>query len=111
VRGAGSYGQSLVWFADRSTGALPTPGVFWLPMWTWRLAMLLWSLWLASRLLKWMRWGWEQFSADGLWTMPPWWKWGGPTTSAKPGVVYPDDPPTDDDAFDEAETISEPPNA
>ena len=71
VRGAGSYGQSLHWFADTSGAALPTPGVLWLPVWTWRVAMLLWSLWLASRLLQWFRWGWEQFSVGGLWTTPP----------------------------------------
>ena len=74
VRGAGSYGQSLHWFADTSEADLPTPGMLWLPIWTWRLAMLLWSLWLASRLLKWLRWGWEQFSEGGLWTVPPWFR-------------------------------------
>lgn len=71
VSGGGSYGNTLLWFTDRSTGALPEPGVLWLPTWVWRVAMLLWSLWLASRLLKWLRWGWEQLRVGGLWSWPP----------------------------------------
>jgi len=72
VLGAGSHGQSLRWFADHSGPALPTPGVLWLPIWVWRTTMLLWALWLASRLLKWLRWGWEQFSTGGLLSVPDW---------------------------------------
>jgi hypothetical protein len=34
--------------------------------------MLLWALWLASRLLRWMRWGWDQLREGGLWSWPPW---------------------------------------
>ncbi|MCO4768672.1 MAG: hypothetical protein KDA24_01485 [Deltaproteobacteria bacterium] len=104
VRGAGSYGQSLHWFADVSGSTLPTPGVLWLPVWCWRVAMLLWALWLASRLLKWLRWGWEQFSVGGLWTAPGWWKWNrkpaaagdapaasAPSPPALPQVEQPED--------------------
>jgi hypothetical protein len=25
--------------------------------------MLLWALWLAAALIRWLRWGWQQFSA------------------------------------------------
>ncbi len=99
VRGAGSYGRSLRWFADRSGATLPSPGVFWLPVWCWRLAMLLWSLWLASRLLRWLKWGWEQFSAGGLWTIPTWFRWSAPPASqpaaaALPGTGSEPSPPT-----------------
>ena len=83
VEGAGSYRQTLNWYADVSDSTLPTPGVFWLPVWVWRVAMLLWALWLASRLLRWLRWGWEQFSTGGLWTLPSWWPFGGKDTDAK----------------------------
>ena len=73
VRGAGSRGSFLRWFVDVSDSTLPRPGVFWLPMWCWRIAMLLWALWLSSRLLRWLRWGWDQLSHGGLWTLPRWW--------------------------------------
>lgn len=78
VDGAGSYRSTLRWYTDAAGADLPEPGVLWLPIWCWRVAMLLWALWLASRLLKWLRWGWDQLSEGGLWTMPPWWKWGVP---------------------------------
>ena len=29
--------------------------------------MLLWALWLAASMLRWIRWGWERFSAGGYW--------------------------------------------
>jgi hypothetical protein len=32
--------------------------------------MLLWSLWLASALLDWIRWGWQQLSCHALWYAP-----------------------------------------
>jgi len=32
--------------------------------------MLLWSLWLASALLQWVRWGWQQLSRHALWYAP-----------------------------------------
>ena len=87
VRGAGSAGRSLRWFVDQSGSTLPRPGVFWLPLWCWRVAMLLWALWLSSRLLQWLRWGWDQLSHGGLWTLPSWWPFGGKT----PATPAPDD--------------------
>ncbi len=76
MRGAGSRGGFLRWFVDQSGSTLPQPGVFWLPLWCWRIAMLLWALWLSSRLLRWLRWGWDQLSHGGLWTLPSWWPFG-----------------------------------
>jgi len=38
-----------------------------LPLMAYRLAMLLWALWLASALLTWLSWGWGCFSEGGLW--------------------------------------------
>jgi hypothetical protein len=29
--------------------------------------MLVWALWLAFALLKWLQWGWQSFSAGGYW--------------------------------------------
>ena len=68
VKGANSSTSQLNWFIDRSLdGALPEPWVLSTSLWGWRAAMLLWALWLASNLLKWLRFAWERFSADGFW--------------------------------------------
>jgi hypothetical protein len=42
-----------------------------LPLWVFRLLMLAWSLWLASRLLRWLRWGFDAFREGGLWRKAP----------------------------------------
>jgi hypothetical protein len=67
VAGNGSSDTLLRWEADRTFGALPQPWVFSLPLWVYRLAMLLWSLWLALRLLRWIPWGFECFTSGGAW--------------------------------------------
>jgi hypothetical protein len=33
----------------------------------YRLLMLLWALWLAASVLKWVKWAWDCFSAGGYW--------------------------------------------
>jgi hypothetical protein len=71
VAGAGSSGSVLNWFEHRTTGALPTPWVLWLPLWVWRIAMLAWALWLAVHLFRWALWGWKQMSVGGLVKAPP----------------------------------------
>lgn len=70
IAGNGSYAHSLHWYQDRFDKTLPQAWVFSAPLWLYRLLMLLWALWLANALLGWLRWGWEQFTADGLWRQP-----------------------------------------
>jgi hypothetical protein len=36
-------------------------------VWFYRLLMLAWALWLAAALLRWLHWGWSQFSHGGGW--------------------------------------------
>jgi hypothetical protein len=67
IAGMGSSALQLHWFADRSADALPQAGVFSLPLWTYKLAMLAWALWLANALIGWLRWGFEAWSRDGYW--------------------------------------------
>ncbi|MEM7135484.1 MAG: hypothetical protein AAF500_02840 [Myxococcota bacterium] len=67
VAGAGSHGNHLEWYVDRSSGTLPQSTVLSLSIWAWRLLMLAWSLWLAFRLVGWVRWGWSAFSEGGRW--------------------------------------------
>jgi hypothetical protein len=57
----------LRWYADRSGPQLPRAWVVSLPLFAYRLLMLAWALWLAYALIDWLRWGWECFSAGGLW--------------------------------------------
>jgi hypothetical protein len=67
VTGNGSDTQTLNWFMDRTHGMLPTGWMISLPVWVYRVAMLVWSLWLAKRMLQWLRWSWEKFSQGGIW--------------------------------------------
>lgn len=67
VSGNGSYNHRLIWFVDRTTGPMPQPAILSLPMWVWRVLMLIWSLWLAASLVRWLPWGWRAWSSTGLW--------------------------------------------
>lgn len=71
VRGNGSSSARLVWFQDRSLGAMPTPWLVSLPMLVYRGAMLAWALWAALAVVRWLRWGWGAFSEGGLWKKAP----------------------------------------
>ena len=84
IAGNGSTGRSLSWFTDRTTGPLPQPTVVSAPMWSWRLVMLAWSLWLAASLVRWLPMGWRAWSQGGRWRM------GGGST---PAQTPPSSPP------------------
>lgn len=67
VAGAGSSATELRWYQDRVAGALPQPWALSLPLWAYRVAMLLWSLWLSLGLLRWVRWAWASFTSGTVW--------------------------------------------
>jgi len=67
ITGNGSYAYFYNWYQDHSASQLPQAWVLSLPMWIYRLIMLLWSLWLVFFLLKSVLWGWQCFSAGKLW--------------------------------------------
>ena len=46
---------------------LPRPEIVSISIWYYRLAMLLWALWLASALLRWLQTAWLSFSYGGRW--------------------------------------------
>jgi hypothetical protein len=71
VSGAGSYGGSLQWYIDRGSNELPQAAVLSVSIWFWRVLMLAWSLWLAFRLVGWVRWAWSAFSTEGRWKSQP----------------------------------------
>ena len=67
ITGNGSSARELAWFHDRFDGDTLRPWVVSAPLWAYRVVMLLWALWLATALLRWVRWGWGCFSAGGYW--------------------------------------------
>jgi hypothetical protein len=71
ISGNGSSAYIYQWYQDHSSDSLPNAWVFSLPLWVFRLAMLLWSLWLVFALLKWIKWGWLSLSTGKLWDNPP----------------------------------------
>lgn len=71
ITGNGSSAYIYQWYQDHSNDSLPNAWVFSLPLWVFRLAMLLWSMWLVFALLKWIKWGWQCLSTGKLWDNPP----------------------------------------
>ena len=71
IAGNDSTPAVLRWTQDRLDGPLPTPLVVSVPLLVYRLAMLLWALWLATALLGWLKRGWQAFSTGGFWRRPP----------------------------------------
>jgi hypothetical protein len=67
VAGSGSSNRLLHWYVDRAAGALPQAWVLSVSLWVWRAVMLLWALWLAHSLVRWLQWGWQGWSSGGVW--------------------------------------------
>jgi hypothetical protein len=67
IVGNGSSQTFLQWFQPITDGTLPQPWIVSVSVWYYKLLMLLWALWLASALLRWLVWGWRQFSHGGSW--------------------------------------------
>ncbi len=65
IAGNPSYSEAFQWFTDRAETALPQPTIYSASIWWYRGAMLLWALWIASAILRWLKWGWEQFGNGG----------------------------------------------
>ena len=67
IEGNGSNAQHLLWYADRFSASTAQAWIVSMPLLAYRVVMLLWALWLAASLLRWVKWAWECFSAGGLW--------------------------------------------
>ncbi|HEY7639367.1 MAG TPA: hypothetical protein VH814_06550 [Steroidobacteraceae bacterium] len=59
--------EFLPWFMDRTAPQLPQPYVVSVSIWFYKLAMLLWALWLSFALLRWLPWAWRQYGSEGMW--------------------------------------------
>ncbi len=71
VAGNGSSSTVLRWFVDRSAPDLPEASIVSAPLWVYRVAILLWAIWLASALLGWLRWTWQAMGSGGYWWRKP----------------------------------------
>jgi hypothetical protein len=65
IRGNGSSRAMLEWYQARVPESLPQPGFVSVSIWWFRLLMLLWALWLAAALIRWLKWAWVSFSTGG----------------------------------------------
>jgi len=91
IRGYGSGGNNLGWFADRSDSVLPIATVYSLPIWLYRALMLAWTLWLANILIRWLGWGLSAWLKNGYWKKTEWvWKKLPPPEVSTPGDEKPD---------------------
>ncbi len=70
IAGNGSTATSLNWYLDRQGPETAAVTVVSAPIWVYRALMLGWALWLAWRLLGWLRWGWQGFAEPALWRDP-----------------------------------------
>lgn len=71
VQGNQSSAHELRWFADRSSGPIPSAGAWTISVWWYRALMLLFALWLAQAALRWLAAAWSAFRTDGLWRRKP----------------------------------------
>ena len=68
----GSNSGLLRWYQDFSDHTLPQAWVFSIPMFTYRIAMLAWALWISFWLVGTLKWGWQQFTTPKIWKpLPP----------------------------------------
>ncbi|NJK91042.1 MAG: hypothetical protein HC904_03930 [Blastochloris sp.] len=70
ILGNGSSSALLQWYQARAGEMLPQPALISVSIWWYRLLMLAWALWLAMSLLRWLKWGWTQFSTGSMFR--PW---------------------------------------
>lgn len=70
IAGNGSSATELQWYLDRQPGQTAAVTVVSVPIWVYRALMLAWALWLAWRLLAWLRWGWRSLMSPVPWRSP-----------------------------------------
>jgi hypothetical protein len=71
IAGNESTLTELRWFQPQTDGLLPRPVLFSVSIWWYRLLMLLWALWLAAALIRWLQWAWQNFSRGGAFRRRP----------------------------------------
>lgn len=59
--------DSLAWYQDSFNTLSPSARIISLPLWSYQLIMLFWSLWFAYILISWLKWAWSCYSAGQIW--------------------------------------------
>ena len=72
IIGNNSNSGTLQWTDPRCGLQLPQPGCITVSIWWYRLLMLLWALWLASSMVRWLPWAWKQFSHGAVFLPIQW---------------------------------------
>ncbi|HBX73272.1 MAG TPA: hypothetical protein DEG86_09840, partial [Halieaceae bacterium] len=68
VTGNNSWSHLYNFFQDRAAAdQFPTATVVSVSLMVYRAVMLAWALWLANKLLRWVAWGWQAYSKNGVW--------------------------------------------
>ncbi len=67
IQGNGSRAGLLRWYHDVSGQVLPKAWIVSIPIWTYRVAMLAWALWVSFWLINILKWGWQRCSTPDLW--------------------------------------------
>jgi hypothetical protein len=73
VAGGGSSNWQWMWYQDRQRMDYVSAGMVSLPMWIWKGLMLVWSFWIASRMIVWGKQAWAAASRGRMWRIetPP----------------------------------------
>jgi hypothetical protein len=71
IAGNQSSATHLRWYQDMGESALPQPGMISLPVFVYRIAMLLWALWIAFYMMTILKWVWQSFSTPVYWRSSP----------------------------------------
>lgn len=67
VIGSGSFGNRLTWFDPGGPAEPASPWVVTVSVWWYRVLMLLWGLWLARGVIRWLAAGWRAFTHRTAW--------------------------------------------
>ncbi len=71
IVGNGSHSTLLRWYHDSSENVLPKAWVISIPMFCYRIAMLLWALWVSFWLVSILKWGWRNYTSPAIWKKGP----------------------------------------
>jgi len=67
IMGNNSYGHYLNWYSDRISNDINRPTIISISIWYYRILMLIWAIWIAFSLIKWLKWAWIVFSSGNMW--------------------------------------------
>ena len=67
VVGADSGGNTFGWFRDGTGGPLPQPLVISAPLWSYKVLIFAWAVWIAVALTHWIRAAWDGWTSGGYW--------------------------------------------